>query len=104
MSKIRKNDEVLVMLGRDRGKKGKVLISIPDKDRLIVEGANMIKRHMKPTAAVRQAGIVEKEAPIHVSDVRLICKKCNKPTRVGFRFLEGGNKVRVCKKCQEVID
>ena len=104
MSKIRKNDEVLVTLGRDRGRKGKVLISMHDKDRLIVEGINMIKRHMKPTAAVRQAGIVEKEAPIHVSDVKLICKKCNQPTRVGFRFLEGGNKVRVCKKCQEVID
>ena len=104
MSKIRKNDEVLISLGRDRGKKGKVLICMPDKDRLIVEGVNMIKRHMKPTAAVRQAGIVEKEAPIHVSDVKLICKKCNQPTRVGFRFLEGGGKVRVCKKCQEVID
>lgn len=104
MSKIRKNDEVFVMLGRDRGKKGKVLISMHDKDRLIVEGINMIKRHMKPTAAVRQAGIVEKEASIHISDVKLICKKCNQPTRVGFRFLEGGSKVRVCKKCQEVID
>ncbi len=104
MSKIRKNDEVLVMLGRDRGKKGKVLIAVPEKDRLIVEGINMIKRHMKPTAAVRQAGIVEKEAPIHVSDVKLICKKCNQPARVGYRFLEGGNKVRVCKKCHEVID
>ena len=104
MSKIRKNDEVLVMLGRDRGKKGKVLIAQPEKDRLIVEGVNMIKRHMKPTATVRQAGIVEKEAPIHVSDVKLICKKCNQPARVGYRYLEGGNKVRVCKKCHEVID
>ena len=104
MSKIRKNDEVLITLGRDRGKKGKVLICMPDKDRLIVEGVNMIKKHMRPTAAVRQAGIVEKEAPIHMSDVKLVCKKCNQPTRVGFRFLEGGNKVRVCKKCQEVID
>ncbi len=104
MSKIRKNDEVLVMLGRDRGKKGKVLIALHERDRLIVEGVNMIKRHMKPTAAVRQAGIVEKEAPIHISDVKLICKKCNQPARVGYRFLEGGSKVRVCKKCHEVID
>jgi large subunit ribosomal protein L24 len=104
MSKIRKNDEVLVLVGRDRGKKGKVLIAAPDKDRLIVEGINMIKRHMRPTRTVRQAGIVEKEAPIHVSDVQLICKKCNKPARVGFRSLEGGSKVRVCKKCHEVID
>ena len=107
MRKIRKNDEVLVILGRDRGKKGKVLISIPKDDRLIVEGVNMIKRHTKPRGTMRQAGIIEREAPIHVSDVKLICKKCNQPARVGFRFLEGGGKrakVRICKKCHEVID
>lgn len=104
MSKIRKNDEVQVLVGRDRGKKGKVLIAVPDKDWLIVEGVNMIKRHMKPSRAVRQAGIIEKEAPINVSAVKLVCRKCNKPTRVGYRMLEGKNKVRVCKKCNEVID
>ena len=104
MMKIRKNDEVVVILGRDHGKKGKVQRSFPNDNRLIVEGVNMIKRHMKPRQAVRQAGIIEREAPIHVSDVKLICRKCNKPTRVGFRLLEGETKVRVCKKCQEVID
>ena len=104
MNKIRKNDEVQVLLGRDRGKKGKVLNTIPKKDRLIVEGINMIKRHMKPTGTMRQAGIIEKEAPIHGSDVMIICKKCNHPTRVGFRFLDNGSKVRICKKCHEVMD
>ncbi len=104
MRKIRKNDEVMVILGRDRGKKGKVQKSFPGDDRLIVEGANMVKRHMKPRGTMRQAGIIEREAPIHISDVMLMCKKCNRPTRVGFRLLEGKAKVRICKKCNEVID
>ncbi len=104
MNKIRKNDEVLVILGRDRGRKGKVLGSISKDSRFIVEGVNMIKRHMKPTGTMRQAGIVEKEAPIHISDVMLLCKKCGKPTRVGFRILDDRSKARVCKKCHEVID
>ena len=104
MNKIRKNDEVMVILGRDRGKKGKVMTSLTSDGRLIVEGINMIKRHMRPRGTMRQAGIIEREAPINISDVMLICKKCNKPVRVGFRFLEGGNKVRTCKKCHEVID
>jgi large subunit ribosomal protein L24 len=104
MRRIRKNDEVMVILGRDRGKKGKVLASIPGDDRLIVEGINMIKRHTRPRKTMRQAGIIEKEAPLHVSDVKLICKKCNQPTRVGFRLLEDKSRVRLCKKCREVID
>jgi large subunit ribosomal protein L24 len=104
MRKIRKNDEVMVILGRDRGKKGKVLASIPRDDRLIVEGINMVKRHTRPRGKIRQAGIIEKEAPLHVSDVKLICKKCNRPARVGFRLLEDKSKVRSCKKCGEVID
>ena len=104
MQKVRKNDEVLVTLGRDRGKKGKVLISLPKEDLLIVEGINMIKRHTKPRGTMRQAGIIEREAPIPISDVKLICKKCNQPARVGFRFLEGNKRVRACKKCHEVID
>lgn len=104
MIRIRKNDEVVVILGRDRGKKGKVLSSSPKDYNLIVEGINMIKRHMRPRGTMRQAGIIEREAPIHISDVKLICKKCNKPARVGFQYLEGRNKVRICKKCHEVID
>ncbi|MCD5412930.1 MAG: 50S ribosomal protein L24 [Dehalococcoidia bacterium] len=104
MRKIRKNDEVMVILGRSRGKKGKVLVSIPGDDRLIVEGINMIKRHTRPRGKMRQAGIIEREAPLHISDVKLICKKCNRPTRVGFRLLEDKSRVRSCKKCGEVID
>ncbi len=104
MRKIRKNDEVMVISGKYRGRKAKVQRAFPDRDYVIVEGVNMVKRHMKSTQQVRQAGIVEKEAPIHVSDVKLVCKKCNQPTRVGFTYLEDGSKVRVCRKCQEVID
>jgi len=104
MRKIRKNDDILVILGKDRGKKGKIQRSSPRDDRLIVEGINMVKRHMRPRGTVRQAGIIEREAPINVSNVMLVCRKCNQPTRVGFRILEDKTKVRVCKKCQEVID
>ncbi len=104
MRKIRKNDEVMVILGRNRGKKGKVLVAIPGVDRLIVEGVNMAKRHTKPGKTMRQAGIIERESPLHISDVKLICKKCNRPARVGFRLLEDKSKVRFCKKCAEVID
>jgi large subunit ribosomal protein L24 len=102
--KIRRNDEVLVISGDDQGKKGKVRSYSPRDKRLVVEGVNMVKRHMKPRPNIRQAGIIEREAPIHVSKVMLICSKCNKPTRVGFLMLEGKNKVRVCKQCNEVID
>jgi len=101
--KIRKNDTVLVISGKDKGKKGKVRYAFPDEERLIVEGANMIKRHTKARVMARQAGIIEREASLHVSKVMLICNKCNSPTRVGFRFLEG-KKVRVCSSCHEVID
>jgi len=102
--KIRRDDQVLVITGDDKGKKGKVRRYYPREDRLVVEGVNMVKRHMKPRGNIRQAGIIEREAPINVSDVMLICSKCNKPTRVGFLVLENNNRVRVCKKCNEVID
>lgn len=102
--KIRKNDNVIIIAGKDKGKKGKVRRVFPDKGRVIVEGLNMIKRHSRARRAVRQAGIIELEAPIHVSNVMLVCNKCDKPTRVGFRFLADGKKVRICNSCQEVID
>ncbi len=102
--KIRKNDTVLVVTGKDRGKKGKVRFAYPKEDRLLVEGVNFIKRHTRAVKGVRQAGIIEREEKIHISDVMLLCSKCNKPTRVGFRTLEDGKKVRVCKVCHEVID
>jgi len=102
--KIRKNDTVIVVSGKDRGKKGKVRRALPNEDRVIVEGLNMIKRHSRAQRAARQAGIIELEAPIHVSNVMLLCGKCGKPTRVSFRFLADGKRVRVCNSCQEVID
>ena len=102
--KIRRNDTVLVIAGKDRGKRGKVHHSYPEESRVVVEGINMIKRHMRPRPGVRQTGIIEREASIHVSNVMLVCTKCNQPTTVGFKFLEDESKVRVCKKCGEVID
>ena len=102
--KIRKNDTVLVIAGKDRGKKGKVRFAYPKDQRLLVEGINFTKRHIRAVRQARQAGIIEQEAPIHVSDVMLLCSKCDHPTRVGFSFLEGGKKVRICRVCREVID
>ena len=102
--KIRKDDTVVITAGKDTGKRGKVRRAWPDEERVTVEGANMIKRHSRARRAARQAGIIELEAPLHVSNVMLVCSKCGKPTRVGFQFLADGKRVRVCKSCQEVID
>ena len=102
--KIRKNDTVLVIAGKDRGKKGKVRFAYPKEQQLLVEGINFIKRHTRARGQVRQAGIIEREAPIRVSDVMLVCSRCNHPARVGYRFLEDGRKVRICRSCGEVID
>jgi large subunit ribosomal protein L24 len=102
--KIQKNDNVLIIAGKDRGKKGKVRKAMPDKDKVIVEGFNMIKRHSKTKGKTRQAGIIELEAPIHISNVMIICNKCNKPARVGYRALEDGKKARYCHSCSEIID
>jgi len=102
--KIRKNDTVIIITGKDKGKSGKVRRSFPKEDRVVVEGLNMIKRHSRARSVTRQAGIIELEAPIHLSNVMLLCDKCGKPTRVGFRFLSDGKKARICNACQEVID
>jgi len=101
---IRKNDTVLVVAGKDKGKRGRVRFAYPKKERLLVEGINFVKKHSRARGAVRQAGIIEREAPIHVSNVMLLCSKCNHPARVGFRFLADGRKVRFCRSCGEVID
>ncbi|MDY6893714.1 MAG: 50S ribosomal protein L24 [Chloroflexota bacterium] len=101
---IRKSDEVLVIAGDDRGKKGKVHGVFPREQRILVEGVNMSKRHMKAQRNIRQTGVIERESPIHVSNVMLICPKCNKSTTAGFRALKDKSKVRVCKRCREVID
>src|SRR4030042_4070520 len=97
--KIRKDDTVLVIAGRDRGKTGKVRFAHPKDKKLVVEGINFIKKHARATGRVKQAGIIEQEAPITVSNVMLLCSRCNHPTRVGFRFLEDGRKVRICRYC-----
>ena len=102
--KIRKNDTVLVIAGKDKGKKGKVRFAYPKKDKVTVEGVNFIKRHARARGQVKQAGIIELEAPLHISSVMLLCDKCNHPTHIGFRFLEDGKKVRICRSCREVID
>jgi large subunit ribosomal protein L24 len=101
---IRKDDTVLVIAGKDKGKKGKVRFAYPDKERIMVEGVNFIKKHSKAKGAAKQAGIIEREALIPISNVMLLCSKCNKPARVGFRFLDDGKKVRFCRACGEVID
>jgi len=102
--KIRKNDTVLVIAGKDRGKKGRVRFAYPKEEKVLVEGINLIKMHSRARGQVRQAGIIEREAPIHVSNVMLLCSRCNRPVRVGFRKLEDGRKVRVCRSCGEVVD
>ncbi len=102
--KIRTNDEVLVTAGKDRGKQGKVHSVHPDKGRVVVAGVNMIKRHTKPGRVRTQAGIIEREAPISLANVMLVCSKCGKPTRVAYRFIENGQKVRACRRCGEIVD
>ncbi len=102
--KIRKNDTVLVIAGKDKGKKGKVRFAHPKDERLLVVGINFVKRHSRARGKVKQAGIIEREEPIQLANIMLLCTKCNQPTRVGFRVLEDGKKVRICRSCQEVID
>ncbi|OGW47010.1 MAG: 50S ribosomal protein L24 [Nitrospirae bacterium RBG_13_41_22] len=101
---VKKNDTVLVIAGREKGKKGRVLSVYPSKGRLLIEKINMIRKHMKPTRKYAQGGIIEKEAPLHISNIMLICPKCNKPTRISNTHLQEGRRVRMCKKCREVMD
>ncbi len=102
---IRKNDNVLVVTGKDRGKRGRVLRVVPSTNRLIVEGVNMIKRHTKANPGKNvQGGIVEREALLHASNVQLVCPECGVQTRVGHKILGDGRKVRVCRKCEGVVD
>jgi len=100
---IKKGDMVQVVTGKERGKTGKVLSVLQDKDRVFVEKLNMVKKHQRPDARGK-GGIVEKEGSIHISNVMLLCNKCNTGVRVGYRILEDGKKVRVCKKCNEILD
>lgn len=101
--KLKKDDRVEVITGKDKGRVGKIL-RIASVDRIIVEKVNMIKRHTKPNMANPQGGIVEKEASLHISNVKLICPKCSKTVRVGKKILEDGTKIRTCKSCGESVD
>jgi large subunit ribosomal protein L24 len=105
LTPIRKNDNVVVTTGKDRGKRGRVLRVVPDKNRLIVEGVNVIKRHTKanPQRGIK-GGLLEREAPLHASNVQLLCPECGKPTRLGHKLLGDGRKVRICRKCEGVVD
>jgi len=102
--KIRKEDNVLVIAGKDKGKKGKIRFVYPKDNRVLVEGVNIIKTHSRARAQVSQAGLIERESPISISNVMIICTRCNKPARVGFSTLDDGRKVRICRSCKEAID
>ena len=101
---IRKDDVVVVTTGADKGKRGRVIEAFPDEGRIRVEKVNMVKKHQKPTQRQRQGGIIEKEAKIQVSNVQIYCSKCDKPVRVAHKKLEDGKKVRICRKCGEMLD
>ena len=101
---IKKNDKVIVLTGKEKGKIGTTLKVDSEKSRAVVEKINMVKRHSRPGGKQAQGGIIEKEAPLHVSNLMLVCGKCAEPTRIRKRILEDGSKVRVCKQCGELLD
>ncbi|ORJ63134.1 50S ribosomal protein L24 [Geothermobacter hydrogeniphilus] len=101
---VKKDDTVMVIAGKEKGKTGKVKRIIADSNRVVVENLNMVKRHTRPSQTNQDGGIVEKEAPLAISNVMLVCASCNKPTRTGVRVLDDGAKVRFCKKCNEIVD
>jgi len=101
---VKKGDTVVVISGKDKGKKGKVLQAMPKESRVIVEGVNMMTKHQKPSQQMQQGGIVHREAPIHVSNVMIFDKKANQGVRIGYKLLANGEKVRVSKKTGEVLD
>jgi len=100
--KIKKGDQVLVISGKYRGKKGKVIRALPKKEKIVVEGVNIVKKHVRPRRAGEKGQIVQMPAPLHVSNVKLICPHCKKATRVGYK-IEGEKKYRICKKCKREI-
>jgi large subunit ribosomal protein L24 len=101
---VRRGDLVAVLAGKERGKRGKVLRVHPEGGRVLVEHVNMVKKHQRPTQKLRQGGIIEREGFIHLSNVMVVCGKCDRPTRTGLRVLADGRKVRVCRRCGESID
>jgi large subunit ribosomal protein L24 len=101
---IKKNDTVMVVTGKEKGKRGRVIAAYPSTNRLLVERLNMIKRHTRPNQQLRQGGIVEKESPISAANVKLICAKCDKPTSVARKLAGDGSRARVCKTCGETFE
>jgi large subunit ribosomal protein L24 len=101
---LRKNDNVMIIAGKERGTTGKILKVLSEKDRAIIERLNLVKRHTKPRGPQQPGGIVEKEASIHVSNLMLMCDRCNAPVRYGHKVLGDGKKVRICRRCGETID
>ena len=101
---IRKNDSVMVIAGKERGKTGKVLRVLKEKDAVIVERLNIVKRHTKPRGPQQTGGILEKEAAIHASNIMVMCDKCNAPARIGHKILADGNKIRICRTCKEALE
>ncbi|MGQ9745173.1 MAG: 50S ribosomal protein L24 [Dissulfurimicrobium sp.] len=101
-TKLCKNDRVIILTGKDKGKISKIIEILSDKYRARVEGINLVKKHTKP-GPNSKGGIVEKEAPIHLSNLMLVCPKCTKPTRISYKILEDGRKIRICKKCGDAI-
>ena len=101
---VKKGDQVAVISGKDKGKRGKVLRVIPETNRVVVEGVNMVKKHQRPTQKIMQGGIIEKEAPLSASAVMIWCPKCQEPSRTGSKVLDDGKKVRPCARCVEVLD
>ena len=101
---IRKNDSVMVIVGKERGKTGKVLRVMPDEEAVIIERVNLVKRHTKPRGPQQPGGIVEKEASIHASNIMIMCDHCNAPVRVGHKLLGDGKKIRICRRCGEALD
>jgi large subunit ribosomal protein L24 len=104
LARVKKNDTVMVIAGKERGKVGKVLRVIPKENRAVVERLNIVKRHTKPRGPQNPGGIIEKEAPIHLSNLMPMCERCNAPTRVGRRRLDDGTKARFCRRCGELLD
>lgn len=101
---VKKDDMVMIIAGKEKGKTGKITRVFPDKGRVVVENVNMVKRHSRPTRTNTEGGIVEKEAALAASNVLLLCGACNQPARTGLRVLEDGSKARFCKKCNEIVD
>jgi len=101
---IKKNDTAIVLSGKEKGKKGRVITVMPSKEKAIIENINIIKKHIKPNKQNTQGGIISKEGSLHISNIMLVCPKCSKPTRMSTTIFENGKKLRMCKKCKEVID